>query len=37
MASRLLSPGVAEVVVIWFRAAGPVAVIVTDVQLKEPA
>jgi hypothetical protein len=30
------SPGIAEVVVIWFRAA-PVAMIVTDVQLKEPA
>jgi hypothetical protein len=35
--SRLRSPGVAEVVVTRFRAAAPVAVIVADVQLKEPA
>jgi hypothetical protein len=33
--SRLRLPGVAEVVVIRFRAAAPVAVIIPDVQLEE--
>jgi hypothetical protein len=35
--SRLRWPGVAEVVVIRWCAAAPVAVILADVQLKEPA
>jgi hypothetical protein len=33
--SRLRLPGVAEVIVVRFRAAAPVAVIVAEVQLEE--